>query len=292
MSIFTHKALRRAVPLATGGVMAASLLVNAAPAPAQTPKPHWGLYQWSGGAEKADIRGFWVFDRTGDQRMHDIIRVAASAWNSARDKKPELPVVAVHQDDQNVGKCFVNRTPGWSVASACTMPQNIEGVKGLVSRNADDKGHLTGAAFALSEGLTTEDLFSITCHTFGHIMGLENSEAVGSCMNHSYDPTKFNWYDTADGNAVLDLYKHSETAVPTTTSTPTTAAGATSTTAGGGGGATTTKAAGGGGATTTTAAGGATSTSTSTSTTAPAGGGGGSPQPTLPGGTTIPITVP
>jgi hypothetical protein len=219
-----------------GGLVSAGVLALTAgigpvgPAAGQSPPPpHWGPYQWSGGAETAPVNAFWLIDRTGNQPMHDIIGLIAEAWNSARTDHPELPFIGVYQDDANVGRCFVNELEGWSVATACTIPENIEGVKGLAARHAGDDGHLIGAAMAVSEGLNSEELFSVVCHTMGHVVGLENSEDTASCMSHDFDPETFKWYSQDDAQAVLDLYGHSDPGGPTVTSTSTTAPEATTT---------------------------------------------------------------
>ncbi len=81
-----------------GRLLAASTLVGAAtPAAAQDPPApaHWGNYQWFGGRETADVRAFWLVDRTGDRTLNAIIAWVAQAWNSARSTYPELPYIAV-----------------------------------------------------------------------------------------------------------------------------------------------------------------------------------------------------
>ena len=192
------------------------------PATAVTAPPHWGRYQWFGGNEKADIRAYWLFDRTGNAQMHKVINAVAGGWNAARTSLPELPYIAVYQDDAHAGSsCFVNRTPGYSVASTCTMPQDIHGVTGLAARNADAGGHLVGAAFAVSEGLTDNQAISVTCHVLGHVMGLEDSDDATSCMSPTAPAPRddFKWYTPADAEYILDVYAHSDSGASTTTST-------------------------------------------------------------------------
>ena len=208
--------------LATIGVLAAGLLVavgSGSPLAAQSTSPHWGTYKWNAGAETASIRAFWLIDRTGDQAMHDSIKFVADAWNAARDTNPELPYIAVHQDDANVGRCVVNQTAGYSFATACAVPNNIENVRGLAARNAGADGHLVGGAIAISDGLTREETVSVVCHTVGHLMGLDNSEDTGSCMSHAFEAGVVKWYTQADADAVLALYQHDESGATTTTST-------------------------------------------------------------------------
>ncbi len=180
--------------------------------------PHWSTYKWSGGAETAPVRAFWLIDRTGNQDMHDAIRFVANAWNAVREGETTLPYIAVYQDDANVGKCTVNQTVGWSFATACAVPNNIENVKGLVARNPGPDGHLIGAAMAISDGLTKEETASVACHTIGHLMGLDNSEDSSSCMSHAFEAGVFKWYSQADADAAVALYAHDENAATTTTS--------------------------------------------------------------------------
>ena len=220
-------------PLAVVGVLGAGLVIAGGPVGplrAQQPAaPHWSNYQWYGGAETASIRAYWLVDRTGNQDMHEAIRFVANAWNAARNTYPELPYLAVYQDDANVGRYLVNQTPGYSFATACTVPNNIEGVKALVARNPDAKGHMIGGAMAISEGLGKEQTVSVVCHTIGHLMGLENSDDSASCMSHAFEAGVLKWYTQPDADAVLALYDHDENAPSTTTSTT---VGATTTTTG------------------------------------------------------------
>lgn len=224
------------------------------------PAPHWGTYSWSGGSETAPVRAFWLFDRTGDTAMHAAIHYVADAWNAARDSHPGLPYVAVYQDDAHVGQCLVNQTPGYSFATACAMPKNIEGVKALTARNPDSAGHMIGGAMAVSDGLTGEETVTAVCHTIGHLMGLENSDDTTSCMSHAFEAGVLKWYTQADADSVLALYAHDDTAAASTT-TSTTASSTTTTT-----GATTTTAEP---TTTTTTPDTTTTTETPTTTTAP-----------------------
>lgn len=142
--------------------------------------------------------------------LNQTIQTVANGWNAAREVLPQLPYIAVYRDDANAGRCFVNQTPGYSVASACVIPKNIEGVKGLAARNPDAQGHLIGAAMAVSDGLTADEAFTAVCHTMGHIMGLENSTDPESCMSHE-SGTEKKWYTDADAAAILRVYEHSDT---------------------------------------------------------------------------------
>ncbi|HEX2047015.1 MAG TPA: matrixin family metalloprotease [Acidimicrobiales bacterium] len=196
---------------------------------AQTqPEPHWGPYRWSGGAERADIRAFWIFDRMGNAQASAMLNDVVGAWNSVRSAFPELPFMAIYRDDANAGKCFVNQTPGWSAASACMFPKNIENVKGLASWHTDSQGHLIGAAMAVSEGLNPDETFTVVCHTVGHMLGLPNSDDPESCMSHEFTNEK-KWYTQEDGERILSLYEHSDTATSTSTTTTTTAPTSTTT---------------------------------------------------------------
>jgi hypothetical protein len=235
MPTLQPRSLRRLSALACTFVAAAALASTVPTATAQpAPAPHWGLYKWDGGTQTADVRAFWLFDRTGDASAHDTIRFVVNAWNAARDDFPELPFIGLYQDDANAGRCFVNNTPGWSVASACMMPRDIHGVKSITARNPDASGHLLGAAFAISEGLGPPEQLTVVCHAFGHVMGLDDSENEGSCMFPGSAPGQIRWYDEADTEAILSLYEHDENAPATTTTsaptTTTTAATATTTT--------------------------------------------------------------
>ena len=177
---------------------------------------HWNLYQWNGGQEKAPVRAFWLFDRTGDQTLQSIIQGVADAWNAARDAHPELPYVAVYRDDANAGKCFVNETPGYSVASACMIRGlSAFGVKGLFA--SEGSSHFTGAAFAVTDGLSFEEAVTVVCHSFGHLMGLPDSDDTQSCMSHQFGPGPAKWYGAADEAAVLALYGHPDGQAPVAT---------------------------------------------------------------------------
>ncbi len=211
--------------------MAATALASSLPsATAQSsPEPHWGNYKWNGGSESLPIRAFWLFDRTGNPSAHVTIRYVVDAWNAARDEHPELPVIGLVVDDANAGRCFVNKTPGWSVASACMMPKDIHGVKAVAARNADPSGHLLGAAFAIGEGLAGPEQLTVVCHAFGHVMGLNDSDSPDSCMFPTSTPGQVRWYDEDDAAAVLALYGHDENA-PAPTSTTSTTSSSTSTT--------------------------------------------------------------
>ena len=201
------------------GLVAAAALASAAPsATAQSaPAAHWANYEWNGGSQTADLRAFWLFDRTGDASSQGTIRFVVDAWNAARDDHPGLPFIGLYRDDANVGRCFVNQTPGYSVASACMMPKDIHGVKAIAARNSDASGHLVGAAFAIGEGLGAEELLTVVCHAFGHVMGLEDSTNPGSCMSPTSTPGQATWYDGDDADAIIGLYDHDENAPATTT---------------------------------------------------------------------------
>ncbi|HEX3622804.1 MAG TPA: NHL repeat-containing protein, partial [Acidimicrobiales bacterium] len=146
--------------------------------------PHWGRYKWDGGATTADIRAFWLFDRTGDARMHGVIKAVTDAWNSVRGAHPELPFIGVVVDDANVGACFLNGTAGYSVASACMVPPSVTGAGPTIEvANACAAGHLVGAAFAVTPGLSTDDAITAVCHTVGQLLGLRASSDPTSCMS-------------------------------------------------------------------------------------------------------------
>ncbi|HWC11966.1 MAG TPA: matrixin family metalloprotease [Acidimicrobiales bacterium] len=216
----SHARPSRRLSLMAGVLVAAAALLPAAPsATAQSSAPHWGPYQWDGGSQTADVRAFWLFDRTGDASANATIKAVVDAWNAARDDHPELPFIAVYQDDANAGRCFVNNTPGFSVASACMIPENIHEVKSIAARNPGESGHLVGAAFAISEGLGAEEQFTVVCHAFGHVMGLDDSENTGSCMHPASSADELRWYDADDADAILGLYDHDDNAPATTTTT-------------------------------------------------------------------------
>ncbi|MDP8937685.1 MAG: Ig-like domain-containing protein [Actinomycetota bacterium] len=205
------RAVRRPLAALAGGALMASAMVGlgGTPAGAQAPVPHWGNYEWAGGQETANVRAFWLFDRTGDPTMNYLIDWVADAWNGARAQNPELPYIAVYQDNANAGKCFVNRTPGYNVASACMMPSlRTFGINGIAATHGSP--HFLGGAFAISDGLSVEDAFTAVCHNFGHIMGLADSEDEESCMNHDVTPGEIKWYGTGDAAAILDLYGHDD----------------------------------------------------------------------------------
>lgn len=233
----SHSKPWRRLSVLVCGLTAAAALASAAPsATAQSsPAPHWANYKWNGGSQTADLRAFWLFDRTGDANTHVTIKFVVDAWNAARDGNPDLPFIGLYQDDANIGRCFVNNTPGYSIASACMMPKDIHGVKAVTARNPDASGHLLGAAFAIGEGMGGEEALTVVCHAFGHIMGLDDSANAGSCMSPTSAPGEVRWYDQDDADAIFALYDHDENAPATTTtaapaSTTTTAAPTTSTT--------------------------------------------------------------
>ena len=207
---FLTKVSRRPVAVLTGGLVAASALLGATTsASVAAPAPHWGNYEWSAGQVKGNIRGFWLFDRTGDPTMNAIINYVANAWNGARAEHPELPYTGVYVDNATVGKCFVNQTAGWSIASACMMPGLSQfGIKGISATHGTT--HLTGGAFAVSDGLSFEEAFTVVCHNFGRLMGLPVSAETGSCMHPASTPGVLKWYGQGDTDAVLGLYGHDD----------------------------------------------------------------------------------
>ena len=218
------KAVRRPLAILVGGLLTASTLVGgASPAGAQPPAPHWGNYQWYGGQEKADVRAFWLVDRTGDPTLNAIIKYVADAVNASRAEHPELPYIALYRDDANAGRCFVNQTPGYSMASACMIRSlSLFGIKGLAATHGSP--HFIGGAFAVSDGLTVEEAVTVVCHNFGHLMGLPDSNDDLSCMKHDFPSGQMKWYQQGDVDAILALYDHDDgqppVAVVDTYSTP------------------------------------------------------------------------
>lgn len=217
----SHSRPLRRLSLLLGALVAGAALLPAGPtATAQSaPAPHWGEYKWNGGTETAPVRAFWLVDRSGDPTTNVLISHVANAWNAARADFPDLPFIAVHKDA--AGPCFVNETPGFSVASAC-MFQNIPWAKVMAATNPDDTGHMVGAAFAISAGMDWEEALTAVCYGFGVILGLDESDNEDSCMHPASTPGEFKWYDDADAEAVLDLYDHDDSPEPTTTTTSTT----------------------------------------------------------------------
>ena len=212
---------------------ASAVLVGATSAPAaEEAAPHWGQYQWNGGQEKADVRAFWLVDRTGHATTSDAISAVAAAWNQARaDHFPELPYIAVHRDPSNAGRCFVNRQAGYSVASACMLPFSVGGSESL-TRLAGAPHH-TGGAIGIGPGLSPEQTITAVCHAMGELMGLETSDEEESCMSDEAPTQQVRWYTDDDEEAILDLYEHNEPgnpAVTTTTSQSTTTTAGASTT--------------------------------------------------------------
>ena len=210
MLSFVTRAARRPLAVLSGGLLAASALIGAAaPAVAQPPAAHWGNYQWFGGQENASVRAFWLVDRTGDPTLSSIIRYVANAWNGARAHRPELPYIAVYRDDANAGRCFVNQTPGYSVASACMLRSlSAFGIKGITAMQGSP--HFVGGAFAVSDGLSFEEAFTVVCHNFGHLLGLADSDDAQSCMKHDFAPGQAKWYTQGDADAILALYGHDD----------------------------------------------------------------------------------
>ena len=228
MPTLQPRPLRRLVVLGCTFVVAAALYSTVPTATAQSAAaPHWGNFKWNGGSQTLDLRAFWLFDRTGNASAHVTIKYVVDAWNAARDDNPKLPFIGIVVDDANAGRCFVNNSPGWSVASACMMPKDIHGVKAVAARNPDSAGHLLGAAFAIGEGLDGAEQLAVVCHAFGHVMGLDDSENDESCMFPTSSANEVKWYDEDDAAAILELYDHDENAPATTT----TAGPTTSTTA-------------------------------------------------------------
>ncbi len=215
MSRSLTRAVRRPLAVLCGALLATAALAGpVTPAvAAEAPAAHWGPYQWNGGQDKAAVRAFWLFDRTGDPTMNSIIQWVADAWNGARGEHPDLPFIAVYKDNANVGKCFVNRAEGWSVASACMMPSlSTFGIKGISATHGAP--HLVGGAFAISDGLSVNDAFTAVCHNFGHIMGLPDSTDDASCMKHDVVPGEIKWYGPGDADAILALYRHDDGPAP------------------------------------------------------------------------------
>ena len=232
----SRKAGRAGASLAGVLLAASALLASAASAPAaEETAPHWGQYQWYGGQEKADARAFWIVDRTGNTRTGDAIAAVAAAWNDARASSfPELPYIAVHRDSSNIGRCFVNREAGYSVASACMLPFPVSGSESLT--RLAGAPHLTGGAIGISPGLSAEQTLTAVCHAVGELVGLEVSDEDESCMSDAPLTQQVRWYTEDDEEAIVDLYEHNEPgnpAVTTTTAaqnTTTTSAQATTTT--------------------------------------------------------------
>ena len=214
MSRPVSRAARRPLAALWGGLLVTSaVLAVGSPAGAAEPAPHWGFYQWAGGQERAPVRAYWLLDRMGDPTMSYILQGVADAWNAAREENPELPFVALYSDPENAGKCFVNETPGYSIASACMMRGlSTFGVKGLFASKGSP--HSLGGAFAVSDGLSYEEAFNVICHNFGHLMGLPDSSDSQSCMKHEFGPGPAKWYRAADAEAVLALYAHDDGQAP------------------------------------------------------------------------------
>ncbi len=192
-------------------VTAAMLLTTGPTAGAQEPRAHWGPYQF--GKQKANVRAFWLIDRTGDPRLNSIIKYVTDAWNSARKNNPQFPYIAVYRDNANVGRCFVNQTPGYSIASACMMRSLSEfGIKGIAATKG--RPHFLGGAFAVSDGLSFKEAFTVVCHNVGHLLGLPDSDDERSCMKHEFGPGPAKWYGAGDARAMLDLYGHDDSQPP------------------------------------------------------------------------------
>ena len=204
-------AARRPLAILSGGLLAASAVLGAAASPvvAQAQAPHWDQFEWNAGQSKVPIRAFVLFDRTGDPTTNAVIKYASDWWNGQRAKNPELPFISVYQDDANAGACFVNQTPGYSLASACTIPSLSKfGITGISATHGSP--HLIGAAFALSDGLTLNEAFTAVCHNLGHIMGMADSGDDQSCMSHNLAPDQLRWYSAADALAIRTLYAHDD----------------------------------------------------------------------------------
>jgi VCBS repeat-containing protein len=214
MPTFASKAATRPLAMLTGGLLAASVLFSTAtPAIAQPPVAHWGNYQWFGGQEQASVRAFWLADRTGNADLNAIIQYVADTWNGARTDHPELPYIGLYRDDANAGQCFVNQTPGYSIASACMMPSLAAfGIKGITATHGSP--HFVGGAFAISDGLSVEEAITVVCHNFGHLMGLPDSDSDQSCMKHDSAPGQVKWYTLEDADAALALYGHDDGQAP------------------------------------------------------------------------------
>ena len=209
------KAAARPLAILTGGLLAASALIGSAatPAAAVPPAPHWGQFEWDAGQSKVPVRAFVLFDRSGDPTMSAIIKYASDWWNGERVAHPELPYSNVYRDDANAGACFVNQTPGYSIASACMIPQlKAFGINGISATNGSP--HFIGGAFAVSGGLTLNEAFTAVCHQFGHILGLPDSIDGQSCMSHGLAPDQLRWYAPADMAAILALYSHDDGQAP------------------------------------------------------------------------------
>jgi VCBS repeat-containing protein len=208
------RAARRPLALLSGVLLATSALIGAAaPATAQAPAPHWGQFEWNGGQTKVPVRAFVLFDRTGDPTTSAIVKYVSDWWNGQRVDHPELPYSSVYRDDANAGACFVNHTPGYSIASACRIRSlSTFGIQGISATFGDP--HFVGGAFAVSDGLTLNEAFTTVCHNFGHVMGLADSVDDGSCMSHGLAPDQLRWYAPADMAAILALYQHDDGQAP------------------------------------------------------------------------------
>lgn len=189
-------------------LLAGAVLVGGAmPATAVTPpsKAHWGWYSW--GTEQAPVRAFWLFDRTGNDTMHQAIETWAYFWNDARARfLPSLPFVAVYRDDANVGSCFHTALPQYSLALACAGSATGNAVETSVQTFPTVPPHIVSPFMRLNPALDFNTMFTVVCHGMGIMVGFGVSTSPTSCMHNTFAVGEFLWYDAGDAATAVELY--------------------------------------------------------------------------------------
>ncbi len=176
---------------------------------------HWGAYQWAGSEPMGKVRAFFLFDRTGNPRLHGLIAAWASYINLVRSYYlPGLPYVAYIQDDANVGQCWNFDAYGYSFATVCDRP--VPGAYGALTPIHPDYGpnaaHFAGPYVDIdsSQLPTYEGLKDVVIHELGHLAGLGHSSNATSIMcvpacNYP-EPGTGRFYDVDDFGALAFLY--------------------------------------------------------------------------------------
>ena len=169
---------------------------------------HWSAYRW-GNVTVPTVRAFWLFDRTGNQMMHQAIQQWVSSWNDQRSRtNPGAPIVSLYQDDASVGQCANWGLAAYSAASICAGDPGTTGVASLQWYGSSTGNHMVNPYVLIRPaGLNYGQLFTAVAHEMGHTLGLGHRPEVGVLMhaNANFDGG-LHWYDQHDLDGLRDLY--------------------------------------------------------------------------------------
>ncbi len=192
--------------MAAAVVIVACLTTGTASADHQTKNGgvHWGRYRWNNAVVSTE-RVFWLFDRTGNQMMHQALQQWVQSWNGQRNLNVRsAPAVMYHQDDANIGQCKNFGWPGYSFTTVCVGDPGTTGVTGLQWVGA----HIMTPYVVIRPGtLNYGQMFTAITHEMGHVFGLSHRPESGQVMhaNANFDG-QIHWYDQHDLDALNALY--------------------------------------------------------------------------------------